>query len=242
MEAEKTSPRSQNSAVPLGTAPPDPGIRPEVVRHVTRHVGRPQLVLAEEVSHAVELEVLCVAPRSGQDFWTLVTCGMSDRALEVPPGQKGFPRTELLLGLPPHWKISAEAFRSESAYWPVRLLKRLARLPHLLRGWATWGQVMPYGDAFPEPVSEDAPFYGSVLGYPTHFVPEFEKLAVSGQEIHFLAVYPLYKEEMEFAQKKGPDAVFKRFAQRKITEVVDTGRPNICGKPAAGKGAFAGRA
>lgn len=206
-----------------------------VVEHVKKHIGEPSLVLAEEVSHLVELDVLCIPPGSSRSHWTVVSCGMSSRAMDAPTGEKSFSRLELLLCLPANWRISPEAFKDETWYWPFRLLKNLARFPHLYKTWFGPGHTIPHGGEFPVPYAEEVPFCCSILGSPYTLGKKFPKLTLSGHEVSFLAVFPLYKEEMEFKLRKGGDALFKQFERRKITEVVDLGRANVCqkGKPTA---------
>lgn len=209
-----------------------------VLEHVTRHIGAPSLILGEEVSHLVELDVLCIAPKPGRPYWTLVSCGMSDRPMETPSGEKGFVRLELVLCLPADWKISPEAFKDEIWYWPFRLLKNLARFPHLYKTWFGHGHTIPHGGEYPVSYADGVPFCCSVLGPRYTLGKKFPKLILSGHEVNFMGVYPLYKEEMEFKLKKGADALFKRFERRKVTELLDLERANVCQKGKSGSGMF----
>ena len=38
-------------------------------------------------------------------------------------------RAELVIALPPDWRLDVESMKEERGYWPIRLLKILARLP-----------------------------------------------------------------------------------------------------------------
>ena len=38
-------------------------------------------------------------------------------------------RAELAIALPADWKLDQESMKDEKWYWPIRLLKSLARLP-----------------------------------------------------------------------------------------------------------------
>lgn len=51
-------------------------------------------------------------------------------------------RAELAIALPPDWKLDEESMTDERWYWPVRLLKVLARLPITSNTWLGWGHTM----------------------------------------------------------------------------------------------------
>ena len=46
-------------------------------------------------------------------------------------------RAELVIALPPDWKLDGESMKEERRYWPIGLLKVLARLPiaSAIPGW-----------------------------------------------------------------------------------------------------------
>ena len=54
-------------------------------RHVGRYVGKVRHVFHETISDLVHIDVHLVPPQPNRDFVTLVTSGMSDRPMDVPP-------------------------------------------------------------------------------------------------------------------------------------------------------------
>jgi len=57
---------------------------------------------------------------------------------------------------------------------------------------------------------------------------EAHRLALpDGRTVRFWSVVPVYKEEMELKLEKGADALFERFDEAGITDVVDPDRPNV---------------
>src|SRR5687767_4018341 len=117
--------------------PEDDPLANAIAEHVAKHVGPIANVFHEIKPTLVHLDVLVVGPTDDRPYTTLVTCGMSERPMRVPienPEDLGLiPElryAELLLCLPPDWPLTSEAFQNEANYWPVRWLKRLARLPH----------------------------------------------------------------------------------------------------------------
>jgi hypothetical protein len=71
---------------------------------------------------------------------------MSDRPMTVPTDVGSSRYCELRLCLPADWPISAEAFQDQRAYWPISLLKTIARLPHEYNTWIAQWHSVPDGD------------------------------------------------------------------------------------------------
>jgi hypothetical protein len=195
--------------------------------HIQRHIGEPATVFHELVSDIVHVDVHIVAPTEERNYVTLVTSGMSDRPMTVPPEATELAHAELMLCLPPDWPMDQEDFKNESHYWPVRLLKFLARIPHEYETWLGPGHTVPNGDPA-EPLADGIGFIGAVVA-PQQLAPEgFDTLdAGDGKVINFYAVLPLYQEEMEFKLKKGAEALFERLAGNEVTELVDVHRKSV---------------
>lgn len=83
---------------------------------------------------------------------------MSDLPMTVSDGAPASPYAELMICLPPDWPVKSP-MSDRRAYWPVRLLKTIARLPHEYRTWiGAWHSVLN-GD----PAALYAPFNGVVI-------------------------------------------------------------------------------
>ncbi|RZL08607.1 MAG: suppressor of fused domain protein [Hymenobacter sp.] len=207
--------------------------------HIEQHIGAIGSVLHELLSDQVHIDVHIVAPSADYPFYTLVTSGMSDRPMHLPAGTTpadDLPAyLELCILLPSTWPLPApgepmgKAFEDESAYWPIRWLKLLARFPHEYHTWLGYGHTLPNGkDAAP---FADATGFGCMLLLPAISLPEeFRELRISPEKtVHFLNLYPLYREEMELKLQAGTDALLDRFEEYNISDVVDVSRPNTVG-------------
>lgn len=96
--------------------------------HIETHLGP-----IEGVLHEIDIHV--VKPTQKFPFIRLVTSGMSDLPM-MTPEDPDIPRyIELMMTLPADWKLDQASFNDETWYWPVRLLKSLARLPHKYQTW-----------------------------------------------------------------------------------------------------------
>jgi hypothetical protein len=197
--------------------------------HIEKFAGEPETVFHELVSDKVHIDVHFVPPQAGRDFHTLVTSGMSDRPMIVPAGCEDRRFAELLLCLPAGWKLTQEDFKDERNYWPVRLLRFLARFPHEYETWLGLGHTIPNGDP-PEQFC-DTKFCCALIAPPRLFAPEFATLQVAPDKpVHFLAVLPIFREEMELKLNKGADALWEKFDRHGVTELIDVRRGNTAKK------------
>jgi hypothetical protein len=199
-----------------------------VEAHITRHVGPVESVFHEIVSDKVHLDVHFVKAGDGRPCHVLVTSGMSDRPMTLPEGVDAPEYAELLICLPPDWKLSQEDFGDEANYWPVRWLKTLARLPHDYRTWLGAGHTVPNGDP-PEPFADNTDLCGMLVLPPVRFGDDFPVLEAGGKRIGFYALIPLYADEMAFKLEHGTGDLLDRFDAAGVDEVVDIGRPSVCG-------------
>lgn len=202
----------------------------EISNHIETHLGPIESVFHEIVSDLVHIDVHWVPPHDGNPFHRLVTSGMSDLPMQVPAELDAPEHLELMVTLPPDWRIEQEAFQDEAWYWPVRLLKTLARFPHKYRTWLGWGHSMPNGDPS-EPYAPNTNLCGALLLPAVSAPEEFATLNIDAEkEIHFLAVVPLYREEMELKLRKGSDALLEKFGAHDVSDVIDPSRRNVAKK------------
>lgn len=196
-----------------------------VKRHVERHLGPVESVLHERVSSLIHLDVLVVAPRPQRNFYTLVTAGMSDRPMNAPVPNARF--AELLIALPADWRLADADRGDENNFWPIRLLRTLARLPHEFSTWLWAYHTVPNGDP-PKPYADNTRFTGAAILPPVRVPQAFWTLPVDRDKtISFLAVYPLHEGEMRLKLERGAQALMDRLARHRVTELLDIGRADV---------------
>ena len=102
-----------------------------VEEHIAAHFGPVENVFHELVSPDIHVDICVVEPSAERDYYTLVTMGMGARRMKVPEelAEYHLERAELAIALPPDWRLDAESLKDERWYWPIGLLKVLARLP-----------------------------------------------------------------------------------------------------------------
>jgi hypothetical protein len=183
-------------------------------------------VLHEHISPTVHLDVMVVGPTAACPCLRLVTCGMAELPMHVPPGWSETPHVEVSIALPPDWPLSMAALRHERYSWPVRLLKQLGRLPHENETFLWNGHTL-HGDRS-EPYAPDTTLCGSLIVPPLVAPRGFEEFDVDdGRSVRILGVLPLYAEELELKLEHGLDALLHVLGGSDLTDVVRPRRRNL---------------
>lgn len=196
-------------------------------RHIKEHFGPVEFVYHEIGSHLVGVHVYVVAPTEQRPYRTFVTSGMSELPMTVPEGHGISPYAELMLCLPADWPLGRMIGTAEDpASWPVRILKRIARLPHEYGTWIGEWHSVPNGDPA-EPYSADSPFAGVVVTPMLRAAPEARSITVDDDvRIELLALIPLHPEELTVKLERGTDALIGVLDRGNVTELLEPDRPS----------------
>ena len=155
--------------------------------------------------------------------------------MTVPSEVKDSPYAELMLCLPADWNLGKdqmfqtepEAFKDERNYWPVRWLKKLARLPHEYNTWLGVGHTIPNGDPA-EALADGLSFTGFLICKPVTAPREFQELRTSPEKtIHFYSVIPLTTAEMNFKLEHGVSALMDKLQAHGVTELINPDRDSV---------------
>ncbi|WP_124726500.1 suppressor of fused domain protein [Staphylospora marina] len=207
-----------------------PGTSQLISGHIQEQIGPITSVYHEKESRFVHVDVHVVEPAADRPFYTLVTSGMSDLPMNVPDRLKEFRYAELMLCLPPDWKLGGRHLRDERYNWPIRWLRRLARLPHEFNTFLVPGHTVSDGEP-PRPFAEGTDLCAMFVWFPVMMknAASLFRLRVNQEKtIHFFSVIPLYKEELNDKLRNGFDALVSRFEEYGLHELVVPGRKNVC--------------
>lgn len=193
-----------------------------VEAHIETHFGKFDWVMHETVpGEYIHLDICVIPPREEHNYYTLVTMGMGAYTMNAP--EKDEARVELLLNLPPDWNLGEDAWEDEHWFWPVGILKALARYPMLHDTWFGWGHTV-YGSE--ESYTDNTRLCGVILLNPGVFGdPASVCTLPGGEKVHFYQVIPLYREEIEFRREYDVDRLLEKFPDE-LLEVIDPARPN----------------
>lgn len=181
-------------------------------------------VFHEIVSPDIHVDIAIVEPTNERNYYTLITMGMGARRMRVPKAlpRRDLARAELVVCLPPDWKINDP---SEAWYWPLQWLKILARLPAAENTWLGGGHTIANGGPF----AGNTALCGVLLANPALFFPAGEASACAlpnGEKVNFYQMIPLYEEEMDFARANCAASLMERLGEAAM--IVDVRRPNVC--------------
>lgn len=198
----------------------------EIRSHIERHIGSIHQVFNDFEDESSPVSVQHVEPIETRPVHTLITLGMSARAMAVPPGNDSPKFLELMITLPREWQLGREHITKDQWAWPIRLLHTLARSSSSGQSWIGWGDLIPNGDP-PKPYAASTRQCVAFV-VPSLLVPtDFYELNVPGKNIAFFGVVPLYKEEWQLGLKLGTKTLIERMVDRDVNDVVDPKRKNV---------------
>ena len=195
-----------------------------VEQHIKNTFGDFENVFHELVSPDIHVDICVVPPSEERDYYTLVTMGMGAHRMNVPEelAEYKLERAELAIALPPDWKLDGESMKEERWYWPIGLLKVLARLPISNDTWMGWGHTMDKQSPF----AENTTLCAAILTGPQGTEEGGEVCTLpSGEEVNFYQVIPLYRDEMEYKLSSSAGVLLERLET--VGFVVDPKRPDV---------------
>ena len=196
-----------------------------IEQHIKNTFGEFENVLHELDSPDIHVDICVVPPSERRNYYTLVTMGMGAHRMNVPKelAEYKLERAELAIALPPDWKLDKDSMQEQRWYWPVGLLKVLARLPISNDTWLGFGHTMEKQSPF----AEDTELCAAILTGPQDMdLDTCGEVCIlpGGEEVNFYQVLPLYREEMEYKLEHDADALLERLAA--VSFVVCPDRPS----------------
>jgi tetratricopeptide (TPR) repeat protein len=199
-----------------------------VQAHIEKYFGNARTVFHEIASPDIHVDILVIEPVPGRDCYILVTMGMGAHRMKTPEDLKdsNADRAEILVCLPPDWKVDEASMKDELWFWPLRWLKILARVPGEENTWVGWGHTF----SSDSPFAENTKFTTAMLVSPEAFSRKsWECRMPDGSAINFYQMIPLYTEEMQFKEKTSAELLLQLLGE-KNTGCVDIHRQNVCKK------------
>ena len=200
-----------------------------VTDHIQKYFGLNFFTLHEEKSTVVHLDVHVVLPSAPRPYYTLLTSGMSDRAMRGLRSAAKSALAEVCLCLPKEWPIGQKdmEWATPEFFWPIVVLKNVARYPHVHETWLAAGHTIGSSQQ-PMALDPENRFVGLILVKPRSFSEEAQQITVAdGREIQYLAIIPLLKEELTFKLELGADALDEKLNAAGITELLNPHRRSV---------------
>ena len=217
-DSDGERPEDEESGVPEGYTEEEMNA---VEEHIEQYFGKFENVFHELDSPDIHVDICVVPPSEERNYYTLVTMGMGAHRMNVPEelAEYKLERAELAIALPGNWKLKHEDLKNERWYWPIRLLKTLARLPIASDTWLGFGHTMDNEDDF----AKDTKLCAAMLTGPQDTEDGSEVCTLpNGEEVNFYQVIPLYRDELEYKMEHDADALLDKMDG--ISFVVDPTR------------------
>jgi hypothetical protein len=191
-----------------------------VGNYLELYVGNVKTVLHELKSPDIHLDIHIAGPTSERNFYTLMTSGMAEHPMVVPRQASGLEFAELMICLPPTWHMEQHAWGDPDSYWPLRMLKSLARYPHGQQTWLGYGHsVQIAGDRFS----------GVILLPPRTVIPDGFSFRAGERRVLVWGVFPLFRDELDYKREHGSEAIEELLYENEITELVQPSRASVLG-------------
>lgn len=202
----------------------------EIVAHIEKHIGPVHMTFREIVPGDPSIDVLHVKSSRSRPYEVLVTSGMSARPMTVPDDVQEAYFAEIVAILPQGWPLADSDLKDERNYWPIRLLKSLARHPHQRGTYLAWNHAIPNGesDAVAKPYAESTALCAVTLLPPSLFEEEAWWLErEDGHPIAFLTIVPLHLDELKYGNDHGMDALLDLLEEHDVAYDIDPQRPSV---------------
>lgn len=202
----------------------------QVSAYIEQQYGKFEIVGHEMVSPDIHCDIVIVPPTDELPFYKLVTMGAGAYKMNLPKELKSeiCDRAEYVVFLPKDWNLESD---KEEDYWPVRMLKTIARLPVRADDWLCYSHTVNLTDDG-TPVAENTKFNSCLLiesrGKDNLNVKPL-KLGLFGKKVAFYQLYPLYQEELEYKLEHSFDELMDKIDNEELSDfVINIHRKNYC--------------
>jgi hypothetical protein len=210
--------------VSAATAPST--LREQILEHMSQHLGPVEpLALREIVPGDPSIDIHVIHPFDNEDCITLLTTGMSDRAMTVPDGEEEYQYAELKINLPRDWPLSSRALKNPKHRWPIEWLRKIAYYPHENGTWLGGASTIISNDEPPKPFAPNTKLSCMLL-----LTDETETGRIElpdGKVITVYSLYPIYTEERDLERAEGVVRLVELLEQHAVRSWVDIKRVNV---------------
>lgn len=169
-------------------------------------------------------EFLLIAPPSRNGNKILMTTGLSDFKMNVHEKHIGEEFNELYFYLPSYWNV--DDLNNCNMNWVFIWLEKLKMHVIEKNTWFGNGHTLATGKPL-LPLSEKMLQNHFILAQPIEFRTELSLILIQDKPINFLAVIPIFEDEMDYKQGKGTLKLLKKFEQANVTEKLDEFRKTV---------------
>lgn len=201
----------------------------EYEEHVRRCFGDYEEVFHEIVSPDIHLDVILIPPTEEAPYHKLITMGAGAYRMNVPQELSGYNLNyaEYVLYLPADWDVKSG---DPLNYWPIGMLKKIARLPIDCDTWLGYGHTI-HGNADAAPLAANTELNSFILLSGVSLEGEMCDFKLSsGKLIRFYELMALYQEELDFKMANDTQTLLDLLPDEEFPPIVRPDRKNYCTK------------
>lgn len=154
----------------------------------------------------------------------IVTNGLSDYKMPVPEKWEGREYNELYFCLPSYWEW--EDLKNPNTNWIFDWIQRLAKYVVEKETWFGHGHTLSIGKDHKQ-LSNTMKQNYFFLSDPMLLVDELAPVNVDGKIINFLAIIPIFKDEMDYKEHKSTFKFVQKMDNAGVTEKLDDFRSSV---------------
>ncbi len=154
----------------------------------------------------------------------IVTNGLSDYKMPVPEAEKGNEYNELYFCLPNYWKW--EELDNPQMNWVFTWIQKLSSFVVNRETWFGHGHTIPCGKDM-QSLSQTMKQNHFFMIRPILLEEELAPLELNDRTVQFLALVPIFADEMDYKQGKGTVKFLKKLNNNGVTEKLDDFRANV---------------
>lgn len=154
----------------------------------------------------------------------LMTNGLRDYKMPVPEKMEGFEYNELFFCLPSYWEWEDRS--NASMNWVFEWIQKLAKYVVEKETWFGHGHTLPTGKdmlALSPTMKQNHLF----LMNPILLEEELAEIQVGEKTVHFLAIVPIFPDEMDYKQGKGTFKFIQKLQSKGVNEKLDDFRATV---------------
>lgn len=184
------------------------------MQHLMDRFGKDSIVSVTK-KDANDIETVLISIQKRSKITLFMTVGLSNYDMPVPEMYAGRNLTELVFCLPSYWDLD-----SISDQWVYAWIQKFAKHVIEKETWFGPGHTIPNGNPV-EPISERMKQKYFILTDPIYLKSELSPITVDDKTVHFLAILPIFEDEMDYKLGKGTFKLLKKIEGKGISEILD---------------------
>lgn len=203
-----------------------------ITNHIKKNIGEIHSVFHEIISDEIHLDICYVQSDPSREYEALITMGMSAIPLTTSEDSDDPEYVELIILLPKDWPLEKLNMFSEDFYWPIQLLKDLARFAHHNKTHLSYAHTVANADELVS-YAKNNNFCASIL-LPSVTLGEdafILRRKSNSEDVYFFCVVPIFEDELFFKMENGADKLMDLFDEHQVSDIVDIHRGSVISTP-----------